>query len=587
MSFRETPNRWSVLNRQLAVCAVFALLFAIIVASLYWQDRRREWTLRSEQAKHRVDVAFELISHELDRVRADALFLADQAQVREFSDGNVSRRESLVAEYTNFVRRKTTYDQIRLLDLNGRETIRINYANDDAVSVPEAELQNKSDRYYFREARSLQSGEVFVSEFDLNLEHGEIERPLKPVIRFVTPVLGVDDTVKGFLVLNYRGGRLLRELDDVSVPGFTMLLRPDGHFLRTPNEQDAWGWLLGHDQTFASEYPDEWANIEDMQECSLTPRGAFAARKIMLGRVHSDPSASTDGIRERDSIILVSYLPRKLVFVASSELLRRLLVLAACMFIPLAVFARYWANATVTRQIQSNRIAVSEERLRELSSRLLRIQEEERRAISREIHDDLGQQVTAISLDLQLADRNLSAGDAKPHLACAIRENQELLQTLHAFATRVRPAVLDDLGLRDAVESHLWEFQKRTSIQVDATLSFRSAEMPDNVADNVYRLLQESLNNVVKHANASKVVVKMSIAKNGSGKLFHLSICDNGCGYDETETDGARLGLVGMQERVDLLAGSLRMETDIDQGTRVEISLPLDDHITDARKESG
>ena len=112
----------------------------------------------------------------------------------------------------------------------------------------------------------------------------------------------------------------------------------------------------------------------------------------------------------------------------------------------------------ISRQLQNQQIAISEERLRELSSRLLRIQEDERRAISREIHDELGQQATAINLDLKLADRNIESEQARSHLERAIRENEQLLQTLHAFATRVRPAVLDDLGLRDALQSHLWEF---------------------------------------------------------------------------------------------------------------------------------
>ncbi|MCP4190094.1 MAG: sensor histidine kinase [Planctomycetaceae bacterium] len=550
------------------------MLLVIIVASLYLQDRRREWTLRSEQANHRVDVAFELISHELDRVRADVLFLADQSQVCEFVSGDLSRRDAIVAEYINFVEHKIAYDQIRLLDLQGRETIRINFADDRAVSVSESDLQNKSDRYYFRESRSLQSGEVFVSEFDLNLEHGEIDYPLTPVIRFLTPVLGADKTVQGYLVLNYRGARLLRELDDSSVPGYTLLLRPDGHYLRTPNEEDTWGWLLGHDRTFAVDFPDEWSNLQHGQEARLTPQGAFAVRKILMGKMTSDQGNVSSLNGSRDSIILVSYLPRELVFSISSDLLRQLLVLAVCIFIPIAILARVWAQATVTRELQSNRIVTSEERLRELSSRLLRIQEEERRAISREIHDDLGQQVTAISLDLKLADRNLPAGNAKPHLDCAIRDTEELLQTLHAFASRVRPAVLDDLGLRDAVESYLWDFQQRTNIDVDGTLAFQSSEVPGVVADNVYRLLQESLNNVAKHADATKVVVEMSTKRD---RYFHLRVHDNGCGFAENESKGSRLGLVGMQERVDLLDGSLQMDSDCEQGTRVKITLPLMD----------
>jgi two-component sensor histidine kinase len=515
---KKTPEAGSVLRLQLGVCAVFALVLGIIVAGLWIQECRREWTLRTEQARHRLDVAFDLISRELDGVRADALFLADQAPVRQFVQSDETQRAGLETEYLNFIRREGTYDQIRLLDLSGRERIRINYSRGRAISVLPSELQDKSDRYYFRHAASLRAGQVFVSEFDFNLEYGRIEKPLKPVIRFVTPVGDQAGIVGGFLVLNYLGSRLLSELDNSTLPGFALLLRPDGHYLRSADPDDAWGWLLGHDRTFARQFPHEWSRIHELEDCALTASGAFAARSIPQG---NQPG---DGVTSRDSIVVVSYLPRDQVFAASHRLLKRLLLLAGSVFVPLAIFARYWAHAMISRNLQNDQIAISEERLRELSSRLLRIQEDERRAISREIHD-----------------------------------------------------VLDDLGLRDAMESHLWEFQERTGIEVDANLSFDSAEIPDEIADNAYRLLQESLNNVAKHADASTVRVRMSIEKHDASQQLCIAIRDDGRGHDTSGNNGQRLGLLGIQERVDLLAGELQLKSDRHADTSIEMSLPFRD----------
>ena len=574
----KDPAAGSVFKRQLAVCMAFALLLGVIVASLYLQGRRREWTLRAEQSKHRLDIACELFSRSLDGVRADALFLAEQERLRQFVQGDESQLEELETEYINFVRRKQTYDQIRLLDSSGRETIRVNYTREGGISVLPRDLQDKSDRYYFRQAVSLRPGEVFVSDFDLNLEHGQLEKPLKPVIRFVTPVVDRTSKVKGFLVLNYLGARLLRELDNSTIPGSTILLRPDGHYLRGVDQNDNWGWLLGHERTFARQFPNVWSRIDEIEDCELTSRGAFAVRSIPLG----NPTAKT--VNQRDSMLVVSYLPRDLVFANSDGLLTRLLMLAGGVLFPLAIFARYWANAMVTRQLQNDRIAISEERLRELSTRLLRIQEDERRAISREIHDELGQQVTAINLDLKLAHRNIDSGKAGAHLVRAIRENEQLLQTLHAFASRVRPAVLDDLGLRDALESHVWEFQERTNIKVDADLSFDSTELPEQIADNAYRLVQESLNNVAKHADAARVCVSVSIEKSDASRHLRIAIRDDGRGYDAMERNGQRLGLVGMRERVDLLAGELRMRSNVDEGTNIEITLPFHDEVAQSAR---
>ena len=539
---REKPDRGLVFRRQLAACTAFLVLLAIVVGILYWQDRRREWTLRSEQAKHRLDTAYTLITRELERVRADILFLADQQAVRQFAAGQLKEKAAIEAEYVDFLRRKTTYDQIRLLDLQGREAIRVNFDDLHPAAVPASELQDKSDRYYFRDALALAAGDVAVSDFDLNLEHGQVEQPLKPVIRFTTPIVDDQSHTRAILVLNYLGSQLLSELVNPSLPGATILLRHDGHYLRGLHQEDAWGWLLGHDRTFARQFPAEWARINDLTDCArarptehLPPGGS--------GSLSPRPQTATTktSTTNRESIVLVSYVPRSQVFVASGELLQRLLLVAGCIFVPLVVFTRFWATAVASREIQGRRMAQSEERLRELSARLLRIQEDERRAISREIHDELGQQVTAINLDLKLADRNLETGKARPHLERAIGENAELLKSLHAFATRVRPAVLDDLGLFDAIESHLWEFQERTRIDVDADLSARLSELPDDVADHVYRLLQESLNNVAKHADARRVSVRLAFDESAAGNL-HLVVSDDGRGYDNGEAKKDRLG---------------------------------------------
>jgi signal transduction histidine kinase len=145
---------------------------------------------------------------------------------------------------------------------------------------------------------------------------------------------------------------------------------------------------------------------------------------------------------------------------------------------------------------------------------------------------------------------------------------------------------LDDLGLRDAVESHLEEFQQRTDIEIDEQLSFQSSEVTSEVADNAYRLLQESLSNVLKHAAASKVTVQMDVDKTQATPMFRMTVSDNGRGYATTEienetlqrelgSDATRLGLIGMKERVDLLGGQIRIESTVNVGTSIQIELPL------------
>lgn len=572
----DRSAQFSLNKKHVLACGVLGGLLAIIVGSLFLQHRQREWLLRQEQAQHRLNIAFELISREAKRVRADAMYLANRDAVRQFVFGNQGSQEELTSDLIQFIQRKEFYDQIRLLDMTGRETLRINYGISNPRGVMEPELQDKSDRYYFQEALRLKPDEMFVSEFDLNLEHGKIEKPLKPVIRFVTPVTDGKGSVNGFLVLNYLGAAMLRDLQEPTIPGSTLLLRHDGHYIRGPNDDDAWGWLLGHDRSFAKQFPYEWSRRGTLSNCELTANGVFATSSIQLGRivvpVNSDIDPSSDTAAHKNSIMVVSYLPQSEVFTATTELLQRLFLFAAVVFTLGVFLTRAWARATVTRELQATRIAASEERLRELSSRLLQIQEDERRQISREIHDDLGQQVTAINLDLKLAERNFEAGTGIGHLQRAIQENEALLSALHEFAKRVRPAVLDDLGLQDAIESLLQDFQMRLGIHLDTRLRFDPGKIPENVADNVFRLIQESLTNVAKHADATKVTVEIDTIDN-DGELL-ISVCDDGRGHSVAKSRD-RLGLIGMQERVDLLNGQLDLESSVNEGTRISIRLPL------------
>ena len=585
VSIRSKPL--SLWKRQAVACATFGLLLLCIIAALYLQSRQREWVLRQQQAQHRLEFVFNWLSQEVNRVRGDAMYLANCNAAKQFVTDGGAGREPLSKDLVQFVRRKKLYDQIRLLDLSGRETVRVNFADTSTRGVDQHALQDKSDRYYFQEARSLKRGELFVSEFDLNVEHGTIERPLKPVIRFVTPVYNeTEDAVAAYLVLNYLGEELLSKLDDSTILGRTLLVRGDGHYIRGITQEDPWGWLLGHDRTFAADFPHEWSLIERMDACQLTDNGVFAARPLSLGRIDVPSSRAqvtvagfTDAVNPEvhtgNSITAVSYLPRELVFASSNELLQRLLVLAGGVFILAIVFTRAWARATLSREMQAKHIADSEERLRELSSRLLRTQEEERRAISREIHDELGQQATAISLDLKLAERSLETQQAKPHLTRAIIESETLLLTLHEFAKRVRPAVLDDLGLLEAIDSHSLEFAKRTGVQVETQMELPPGGLPDEIADHAFRLVQESLNNVAKHAGAANVALELSVGADDRELL--ISVRDDGCGQEELEGRGG-LGLIGMRERVDLLGGEFDIKSSQNTGTSVVIRLPLKGH---------
>ncbi len=214
----------------------------------------------------------------------------------------------------------------------------------------------------------------------------------------------------------------------------------------------------------------------------------------------------------------------------------------------------------------------SESRLRTLSDRLLTAQEEERRSISRELHDELGQQVTAISLDLRSAVRQKDAVRANSLLERAIEETEHLLKSVHEVASRVRPSVLDDLGLHDAVESLTSELSQRSGVTVNTTLDFDEQCVSPKIGENVYRILQEGLTNVVKHAKIEQVSVTIEL----ESKQLVMTLEDRGIGFEPQQRDVSRLGILGMQERAELLGGHFTLSTQQGVGTRIDVSIPLE-----------
>jgi signal transduction histidine kinase len=348
----------------------------------------------------------------------------------------------------------------------------------------------------------------------------------------------------------------------------------------SPDSADEWGWLLGHDRSFARMYPAAWPGVQCSAD-SLTEVGYVASRRVRFlptePPVDGTGTVSAGADAGRFEVLLVSMLPRPQVWALSNQLLGRLLLLAGLITLPFSALARFWAIASVRRQQQHTRILASEKQLRELSARLLRIQEDERRAISREIHDELGQQVTAINLDLKLAGRDVTSVAARNQLQRAVRESELLLESLHRFAQRVRPSILDDLGLVEAINSHVRDFQQRTGIKVEVQHDdLCKASIGEVQSENVFRLLQESLTNVARHANASHVQVELYCVPSESPTMLALTVADDGNGrLLKPAADGQRLGVLGMQERVTLLNGRIDFDSKDDCGTVVRIQIPL------------
>jgi signal transduction histidine kinase len=566
-----------VARRLLAIFLPAALLTGGVVLALYYLDRDKERALYEQAGTHLVDLQADIIRREVKTVESDLFFLADQAILADFLSGRQTRKEPLEKEYQLFCRHRGLYDQIRYLDAAGRERIRINYHGGRPRIVPEGELQSKANRYYFWGTMRLGRGQVFVSPLDLNVEHGRIERPLKPAIRFATPVFDRAGAKRGILVLNYLGAALIAKLKAVSVtfPGSTLLLNHGGSFLRGPTPQDEWGFQLGHPRTFATYYPEEWRQLVHLGPGQFrTNSGLFTARILSPGppRSASPPAADgSDPDAADPALLVVSHIPPDVLDRRPTLLLRRLLVLAGVILLLVLALAWYLAYAGAVRRDHERRLAESEARLRTLSTQLLTAQEDERRRLSRDLHDELGQLVTAVTLDLQRASRAGDPPKVRDLIGRALRGTECLLSSIQEIAARVRPTLLDDLGLKDAVRHLLGVYERGTGIVPQAELRLGQQQVPAVVAENVYRILQEALTNVSKHARSAEVLVELAVA----GGQVVLVVRDQGVGFAPEAAAGKGLGMLGMRERAELLGGTFVVKAAPGKGTEIQVTIPV------------
>ena len=255
---------------------------------------------------------------------------------------------------------------------------------------------------------------------------------------------------------------------------------------------------------------------------------------------------------------------------------RRLLSMGA-VTLALAILASVVASFYVSglqRQIERQRMAEKQTRedLERLSARLVDAQEQERRHLARELHDAVGQALTAVKMDIGIALRSGDPARVRNALAEASELTESTLRSVRDLSRLLHPSVLDDFGLPATLAAFLRDFSRRTGIKSNLVETIEE-RLPAEIEAGAYRIVQEALNNVSRHSSASSCTVSLNI---GDGAL-HLVIDDNGRGLDNPADQSMRrgLGLIGMRERAQVLGGSLRIESPPGGGVRLSVTLPL------------
>lgn len=365
-------------RRYLAMLAPALVVIAIVALFLnYLGDRSNLETAKSLEV-NQVELEHDSIRQDFNLIVSDLLYLARDLTLQSFlSTGSPADRAALGEQFLRFSAAKRVYDQVRYIDASGAEVVRINATPQGPPQlVPDSSLQRKADRYYVAAGLALEPGKVFVSPFDLNVENDQVERPLKPTIRFATPAVDRAGKKSGIVVLNFLGETLLKELQQTSINslGRVKLLNPDGFFLYSGVPGDAWGFQLPEraDRRFDRMFPDAWERVANESSGQFqTASGLFTFRTVHpLTETHAPTSATAETVDSPAGYHwkLVSWVPTSELDQASIDRRRIVGVFAFLSGLGAAIGLWFLARAQVARAEARAELAANEKRFRELAN---------------------------------------------------------------------------------------------------------------------------------------------------------------------------------------------------------------------------
>ncbi|MBS1875984.1 MAG: sensor histidine kinase [Acidobacteria bacterium] len=257
--------------------------------------------------------------------------------------------------------------------------------------------------------------------------------------------------------------------------------------------------------------------------------------------------------------------------------LRRTLALALALGAVVALISILRVASLERRsQSQRSRAELAEEELRRLSRRLVRAQEEERKSLSRELHDAVGQMLSAMTMELGALESSIGSPERlRARLEEARGLNADTIRGVRDLAMGLRPAMLDELGLGPALRWQGREFSRRGGVPVTVQLDGELDGLPDAHRTCIYRVVQEALNNCARHARARNIRISVY----GHADRVQVSVQDDGVGFD-TKAASRGLGLIGIQERVRELDGKVAITSHPEKGTILEVEVPVSGKVT-------
>ena len=357
MQTRSAQSR-DTLRYFLLIWLPLTLLAVVVTVGLLYNQRQSLRDSAAIEQQAQVMSARMLLSDRLESIQADILYLARQLALLE-SDAQSA------ATFDAFQRFHPQYYQIRLLDEHGYEQVRVELVGSQPQVLPPAKLQDKSHRYYVQLGLQQPVGSVYLSPFDLNVEHGEIERPFQPTIRVATPIAGADGRTRGLLVINYRGQYLLDALAAMDKPNGAALwlVNANGYWLKADSPEQTWGFMLPErsNANLLQQHVSLWSQMirEDNDGSATTDSAVYR-----FASVDFDPRNDIPLSQSLGRLYLVSQLTYDQLYGSNQPARRTLWQAAGLVILLFALLSLMLARSIAQRRASESSLASSESKFR-------------------------------------------------------------------------------------------------------------------------------------------------------------------------------------------------------------------------------
>ena len=518
------------------------------------------------------------------------------------------KKKKILQDFITIVNTHKIYDQIRFLNINGHEILRVNFKNHQGYIVPENQLQFKGHRYYFIEAQKLSKGEIYISPLDLNIENNKIEIPYKPVIRYITPVYDLNGIKKGFIILNVLGCEILKILSNRQKQNFGnyYLIDKNGYYLYHPNFNKTFLFMFKE----KPQYKFNLLQFNEKNHGTIVKKSDFFSNFEIL--VFKKISISNDVYWYiAHSIKFNSIFPESKVYF--KHILILIIVMLFFCFFPAIFLALKFitplkeltekaeeiknGNLNVKVNVYSNdefgkfcetfnnmvnKLKESEIFKRKLREEITLVEEKERRKIGEFIHEELAQDIAYLKFKLKEIQEKkcIETTDDFKSLENLITK---IISRIRHTIFELYPAILYKHGLVAAIEWYIPIYVEKTKIKITFNKNIK-AKLKISKAKEIYifRAFKEILNNVWKHAHASEIVISLFI----DNEKIRMIIDDDGIGFNTENIFNQKkiygIGLFSIKEWVEDMNGQFIIESQKGDGTRIIIEiLNLEDEKND------